>query len=427
MKKSTWFPLALSGLLFGAEKLAESHGAGTAIGPALVGSAVVANAIGSYLNNLAAAQTDKKLNEAERLSLASKNHHLRRSMTRAVRRGLAVARDEMVGLDSVRYKALFECWDAALDKADSDNEMLDHVLPPLSIEQHWHATNSYRTDIEEDSLGLANILKRLFISDHGLSASWPPAEAISFAKRTLPYYRQAFADEIALDKDGFSFHAFVVKALQENGEKLDRVLEAIKHEHRQPRTGAYALPLLGLFVGRDTELAVARDRWLQNRSRPLLIHGPPGIGKSKLALALLHDDLVVKRFGKRRYQLRCDPFKKAKDVVAALGLEWFGLTPSDTIEGEVIAELKRGECAVVIDNFETPYRADTTACDALLERLLGVEHLWLIVGVQGNESPIGVHWAEPIQPQRLRFEDSSHLFCEISRNPADLAPAKRIP
>jgi ankyrin repeat protein/tetratricopeptide (TPR) repeat protein len=418
MKKSTWFPLALSGLFFGAEKLAESHGAGTAIGPILAGSAVIANGIGSYLNNLAAAQTDKKLNEAERLRLASKNHHLRRSMTRAVRRGLTVARDEIVGLDMVRYQALFACWDSALDKAESDDEMLDHILPPLSAEPHWQATNNYRENIDEHSRALASVLRRSLISDHGLSAGWPAAEAMSFAKRTLPYYRQAFADEIALDRDGFSFHAFVVKALQEHGEKLDRVLEAIQHEQQQSRTRAYALPLLGLFVGRDAELAVARDRWLQDRSRPLLIHGPPGIGKSKLALALLHDDLVVRKFGRMRYQLRCDAFKTAKDVVAAMGLEWFGWTPSETIEGEVVAELKRGECAIVIDNFETPYRADTAACDTLLQRLLGVEELWLIVGVQGSDSPIGLRWAEPIQPQRLGFEDASRLFCEISRNPS---------
>ena len=46
----------------------------------------------------------------------------------------------------------------------------------------------------------------------------------------------------------------------------------------------YSLPALGLFVGRDTEREVALTRWFANRERPLLIWGPPGIGKSTLAL-----------------------------------------------------------------------------------------------------------------------------------------------
>src|SRR5579875_476447 len=158
MTKSAWFTLAVSGLFFGAERFAEAHGAGTPLGAIVPGGAVAASVIGSYLNNLAAARADHKLTEAERLALASKNHHLRRSTVRALRRALAVARAQIPGLAPI-YDSLFDTWDRTLGEGESDNNVLEQVLPPQLAEPHWNAVNSYRTDIEADSNALASLLR----------------------------------------------------------------------------------------------------------------------------------------------------------------------------------------------------------------------------------------------------------------------------
>jgi transcriptional regulator with AAA-type ATPase domain len=92
---------------------------------------------------------------------------------------------------------------------------------------------------------------------------------------------------------------------------MDHILVAVNDPQSRSHRTAYALPRLGLLVGREAELAIARERWLKDREHPLLIYGPPGIGKSKLALALLHDKEIIRKFGNRRYQVRCDPFQKS--------------------------------------------------------------------------------------------------------------------
>ena len=210
-------------------------------------------------------------------------------------------------------------------------------------------------------------------------------------------------------------HVVQLKKLDEVEGKINEVLGQVDGLRSSP--AAYSLPALGLLIGRNEEVKLGTERWRRDRLSPLLILGPPGIGKSKLGLALLYDDATRNRFGERRYHIRCDAFRSAKEVVAEIGSIWFGLRPGPTFAGQLIAELKRGECAVFLDNFETPWRTDTYGCEQWLQQLLGVDGVWLSVGMQGNEFPGGIDWAEPLRPCQLNFDDARHLFCAVSRNP----------
>ncbi len=182
-----------------------------------------------------------------------------------------------------------------------------------------------------------------------------------------------------------------------------------------PTPHSYSLPALGLFVGRDQELDHALRLWLADPARPLLIWGPPGIGKSTLGLAMLQHDSVAARFGERRYYLRCDPHTSTAAMIAAMGVEWFGLRASPEIEGQVVHRLREAPAAVLVDNFETPHRADPVASEAWLRRLAGVPGLRLIVGVQGHERPGGVDWAGPVEPKPLSSDAARELFAGITR------------
>jgi hypothetical protein len=56
---------------------------------------------------------------------------------------------------------------------------------------------------------------------------------------------------------------------------------------------SYVLEAPGYVVGREREIEIAQQRWLKNAKQPLLVLGQHGIGKSKLALALLHHPAIA--------------------------------------------------------------------------------------------------------------------------------------
>ncbi len=176
----------------------------------------------------------------------------------------------------------------------------------------------------------------------------------------------------------------------------------------------YVLPARGLVVGREAEIDAGFVEWTKDRSKPLLIWGPPGIGKSTLALSLLHHPEAERRFGARRFVIRCDGFTCAESVQTGMGSEWFGLAAGPRIGGEVLAQLAAGPAAVVLDNFETPHRADPERSEEWLRRVAGIPDVWLIVAIQGHEAPGGLEWARRVEPGRLMPEQSRTLFCRIA-------------
>jgi tetratricopeptide (TPR) repeat protein len=181
----------------------------------------------------------------------------------------------------------------------------------------------------------------------------------------------------------------------------------------------YVLPARGLVVGRDADVDAGFEEWTKDRSKPLLIWGPPGIGKSTLALSLLHHPEAARRFGARRFLIRCDGFTRVESVQTGMGSEWFGLAAGPRIGGEVLAQLAAAPAAVVLDNFETPHRADSERSEEWLRRIVGVPDVWLIVAIQGHDAPRGLEWARRLEPARLTAEQSRTLFCRIAGIEAD--------
>jgi hypothetical protein len=65
--------------------------------------------------------------------------------------------------------------------------------------------------------------------------------------------------------------------------------------------------------------------WLAVPPEPVAVLGAPGIGKSAVCLAALHDARVRDRFGPRRWFVRCDGAGSADAVLARIAAEAGGI------------------------------------------------------------------------------------------------------
>lgn len=216
MKELAWLrSLAMSGLFLAAERLAEGVKiTGGNVGFGVASMAVAASVVSNYLTNRANSQREAQADRAERQELAKRNHHLRRGMAASLRRGLMQARHELSDLPADPYHELFSSWDYILGLASTDEETLDRFFPTEFTESHWEAINPYSSDLNEDAEALAGLLRMLLEAD-AIYKEWREEPALYFAKRALPYYRQAFADALAGDSDGFLYRAFQIRGVNQ--------------------------------------------------------------------------------------------------------------------------------------------------------------------------------------------------------------------
>src|ERR1700746_2539287 len=116
-------------------------------------------------------------------------------------------------MDLLRYQELASTVRNGTGKKTDD--ALDLFFPADQFaESHWNATNPYSPNPEQDAQALADILREWLIPDKTLHDRWTEADALEFARRALPFYRQAFAADLA-KPDGLLSQAFTVKGINQ--------------------------------------------------------------------------------------------------------------------------------------------------------------------------------------------------------------------
>ncbi|WP_428267431.1 tetratricopeptide repeat protein [Haliangium sp.] len=172
------------------------------------------------------------------------------------------------------------------------------------------------------------------------------------------------------------------------------------------------VPYLEWFFGRDQLADDLVSRVDRDQAEPVAILGPGGMGKSTLAVAVLHRDVVVDRYGVRRYFVRLDGAPSAAAVLERLGAA-LGLAGAVTM-ADVRASLARAPALLVLDNLETPWEQDKRDTEQLLVQVANVRGVALIVTMRGATKPAGLAWGKPVRLKRLSDDVAQALFCAIA-------------
>ena len=182
--------------------------------------------------------------------------------------------------------------------------------------------------------------------------------------------------------------------------------------------GATGLPAPRPCVGRAEVIARLVAGVSAVPAAPVLVGGAPGIGKTAVCIAALHEPALVRRFAGRRWFVRADGAADAGSLLAGVAAE-LGLTaPVEPAPGPLLDRVRgvlgAGPGLLVLDNLETPWTADPLATEELLQSLAAVDGLVLAGSIRGLARPAGVGWADPVIVPPLPAADARTVFLAVA-------------
>lgn len=176
---------------------------------------------------------------------------------------------------------------------------------------------------------------------------------------------------------------------------------------------ASVLPPPPRCFGRDAIIKAVVEQLLFNTPSPIPVLGPPGIGKTTICRAVLHDSSVADRYGIHRYFVRCEKVPTVGALMSAVG-STLGLPESSLLRANLMARLHAQRTLLVLDNIEDPWLGDTLAVEELLSAFGSVPTLGLIVSLRGAQRPTGPQWSESVQVPQLPLDQARKVFLAIA-------------
>ncbi|TFK37270.1 P-loop containing nucleoside triphosphate hydrolase protein [Crucibulum laeve] len=180
-----------------------------------------------------------------------------------------------------------------------------------------------------------------------------------------------------------------------------------------------ASPLI--FTGRDKEQQEIITIMQNNTAARIVVLGPGGIGKTSLALSVLHDHSIVDIFGTRRYFISCDAAITADSLVSTIA-KYFNLEEKLKLSNAIIGYLNRSKepALMILDNFETPWEIPEhrSKVENFLALLANISSLSIVLTMRGIERPGNIRWTRPfLAPLEPLADDATE---EIFRDITDI-------
>ena len=135
------------------------------------------------------------------------------------------------------------------------------------------------------------------------------------------------------------------------------------------------------IFGRDELVKNIVDLTDTDNPTPIALTGTGGIGKSSVALAVLHDNRIKRRFGDHRRLLRCDQFSASLPNFLRRLSEVIGAgTPNPTDLTSLRPFLSRNRMFIIIDNAESILGGPTTEdIDSVVKELSQFRNICLCI------------------------------------------------
>jgi tetratricopeptide (TPR) repeat protein len=268
------------------------------------------------------------------------------------------------------------------------------------------------TELEFQAATAAGLPRLIFLLDEEAAVPIPPGWLID-SDPGLQVRQRAF--RTGLRECGVTAGTFA------GPEQLELLLLQALQESRPPAepplsAGPARLPARPDVVGRDGEVAALVQAWLAIPPGPVAVLGAPGIGKSTICLAALHDERVAGRFGDRRWFIRCDGVTSAGELLSALAaaLGVIGDGPPGNAAERIRAALEARPAVVVLDNFETPWTADPLPTEELLRMIAAIPQAAVAVTSRGTGRPAGLRWRDFAMLSPLPLADARRLFVAVA-------------
>ena len=269
------------------------------------------------------------------------------------------------------------------------------------------------TELEFQTATEVGLPRLVFLLDENAALPIPPARLLD-GDPDLQARQRAF--RAAVLESGVMAHTFA------SPEQLElfllQALQEARPQPEPPRDVGYTdrLPPKPDLVDREAEVAALVDAWLATPPVPVAVLGAPGIGKSTICLAALHDAQVAERFPDRRWFVRCDGITSADALLSSLAAELGVISEGlpGSLETQVRSALGAGPGVVVLDNFETPWMADPLPTEELLRVIGSIRQVAVAVSSRGTGRPAGLRWRDFAMLSPLPLADARRMFLTVA-------------
>jgi tetratricopeptide (TPR) repeat protein len=143
------------------------------------------------------------------------------------------------------------------------------------------------------------------------------------------------------------------------------------------------------------------------------------MGKTTLALSVLHADSVIRRYP-RRFFVSCETVTSVDLLLSEIAdvLHIPASKRDAALYDTILHFLSEERTLICLDNFETPWEVDEyhRKFEEVLEQLDRIATLSILVTMRGTQRPSSIRWSRPLFPplSALSFDHTKEIYMNIA-------------